>query len=159
LVGDNGTHVIEAVRDERAIPTPETDQQSIRMETARLTGAESVVTVDHARRLERQRDEAREILTATLKALPVGYLPAHTPESIPGRVADLVTRYAETEHQRDEWMDRTTDALAQVGNLTEHRDAYAETLREIDLSGLIGNTIRNRHPELAENDQIHPRRA
>ena len=92
LMADDGTHVIEAVRE------PATS------------------------------DEAREILAATLKALPVGYLPAHTPESIPERVADLVTRYAEAERQRD---------------------AYAETLREIDESGLIGNTIRNRHPELA----------
>ena len=43
-------------------PTPETDQQSIRMETAKLAGAESVVTVDHARRLEHQRDAYAETL-------------------------------------------------------------------------------------------------
>jgi hypothetical protein len=35
-------------------------------------------------------DNARAIIDATLKALPVGYIPAHTPESLPGRVADLV---------------------------------------------------------------------
>ncbi len=37
-----------------------------------------------------ERNDARAIISATLKALPVGYIPAHTPESLPGRVADLV---------------------------------------------------------------------
>jgi hypothetical protein len=37
-----------------------------------------------------ERNDARAIIDATLKALPVGYIPAHTPESLPGRVADLV---------------------------------------------------------------------
>jgi hypothetical protein len=38
-----------------------------------------------------ERNDARVIIDATLKALPVGYIPAHTPESLPGRVADLVS--------------------------------------------------------------------
>jgi hypothetical protein len=38
-----------------------------------------------------ERNEARAIIDATLKALPVGYIPAHTPESLPGRVVDLVS--------------------------------------------------------------------
>jgi hypothetical protein len=38
-----------------------------------------------------ERNDARAIISATLKALPVGYIPAHTPESLPGRVADLVS--------------------------------------------------------------------
>ena len=38
-----------------------------------------------------ERNDARAIINATLKALPVGYIPAHTPESLPGRVADLVS--------------------------------------------------------------------
>jgi hypothetical protein len=37
-----------------------------------------------------ERNDARAIIDAALKALPVGYIPAHTPESLPGRVADLV---------------------------------------------------------------------
>ena len=37
-----------------------------------------------------ERNDARAIISATLKALPVGYIPAHTPESLPGRVADLM---------------------------------------------------------------------
>ena len=35
-------------------------------------------------------------------------------------------------------------------DLERQRDAYAETLREIDKSGMVGNVIHNRHPELAE---------
>jgi hypothetical protein len=42
-------------------------------------------------RVRRERNDARVIIDATLKALPVGYIPAHTPESLPGRVADLVS--------------------------------------------------------------------
>jgi hypothetical protein len=38
-----------------------------------------------------ERNDARAIIDAALKALPVGYIPAHTPESLPGRVADLVS--------------------------------------------------------------------
>jgi ribosomal protein S15P/S13E len=41
-------------------------------------------------RVRRDRNDARAIISATLKALPVGYIPAHTAESLPGRVADLV---------------------------------------------------------------------
>ena len=108
-------------------PTPETDAVERGLADNPRRDPQLRLAI-HARYLERQRDEAREILAATLKALPVGYLPSHTPESIPERVADLVARYAEADRQRD---------------------AYAKTLREIDESGMIGNTIRNRHPELA----------
>jgi hypothetical protein len=38
-----------------------------------------------------ERNDARAIISATLKALPVGYIPAHTAESLPGRVADLAS--------------------------------------------------------------------
>jgi hypothetical protein len=38
-----------------------------------------------------ERNDARSIISATLKALPVGYIPAHTLETLPGRVADLVS--------------------------------------------------------------------
>jgi hypothetical protein len=51
------------------------------------------------------------------------------------------------ERQRDEWMDRTTDALAEVGNLTQQRDAYAETLRLLRVE--CYDFIDQRHPELS----------
>jgi hypothetical protein len=51
------------------------------------------------------------------------------------------------ERQRDEWMDRTTEALAEVGNLTQQRDAYAETLRLLRVE--CYDFIDQRHPELA----------
>lgn len=35
-------------------------------------------------------------------------------------------------------------------DLERKRDAYAETLREIDKSGMVGNVIHHRHPELPE---------
>jgi chromosome segregation ATPase len=46
-----------------------------------------------------ERNDARAIIDATLKALPVGYIPAHTPESLPGRVADLVSELAVWHHE------------------------------------------------------------
>jgi hypothetical protein len=46
-----------------------------------------------------ERNDARAIIDATLKALPVGYIPAHTPESLPGRVADLVSELAAWKHE------------------------------------------------------------
>jgi hypothetical protein len=72
-------------------PTPETDalvpsQGRIRTMREYIDELEA-----HARRLERQRDDAKAIINATLKALPVGCIPAHTQESLPGRVADLVS--------------------------------------------------------------------
>jgi hypothetical protein len=48
-------------------------------------------TPEHLRHLLGDTHDARAIIDATLKALPVGYIPAHTPESLPGRVADLVS--------------------------------------------------------------------
>ena len=42
--------------------TPETDQQSLRPETAALAGADLVVTAAFAKRLERERDEARQVI-------------------------------------------------------------------------------------------------
>ena len=54
--------------------------------------------------LERELTEAREIIAAALRALPVGYLPAHTPESIPARIEDLCRTIVETERERDEWI-------------------------------------------------------
>jgi len=114
-------------------PTPETDAVERGLADNPRRDPQLRLAI-HARYMERQRDEAREILAATLKALPVGYLPSHTPESIPERVADLVARYAEADRQRD---------------------AYAETMRETLAmdpcadNGDILNTIRNRHPELS----------
>jgi hypothetical protein len=46
-----------------------------------------------------ERNDARAIIDAALKALPVGYIPAHTPESLPGRVADLVSELAVWHHE------------------------------------------------------------
>lgn len=51
------------------------------------------------------------------------------------------------ERQRDEWMDRTTDAFAEVGNLTQQRDDYAETLRLLRVE--CYDFIDERHPELS----------
>jgi hypothetical protein len=72
---------------------------------SQLTQTQGCVTISrngYVQELERELDEAREIIAAALKALPVGYLPAHTPESIPARIEDLCKTIVETERERDE---------------------------------------------------------
>lgn len=49
-----------------------------------------------------ERDEARRIIADALKALPVGYIPSHTPDSLPERIADLVSAIVAAERDRDE---------------------------------------------------------
>ena len=77
-------------------PTPETDREDVIITKGKPT---HWVSQEFARRLERERDEARETIAAALKALPVGYLPAHTPESIPSRIEDLCKTIVETERE------------------------------------------------------------
>jgi len=47
--------------------------------------------------LMKDRDRLTAIVVDTLRELPVGNLRLHTAETIPGRVAELVKRYAETD--------------------------------------------------------------
>ena len=73
--------VIDAAADrleelERELEQERQDRKQADLDTIRALG---------------ERNDARAIIDATLKALPVGYIPAHTPESLPGRVADLVS--------------------------------------------------------------------
>jgi hypothetical protein len=48
-----------------------------------------------------ERDEARGIIAACMSELPVGYIPAHTPENLPSRIADLVGQLVGLERERD----------------------------------------------------------
>ena len=75
------------------------------------------VFVHTAKQLERDLTEAREIIAAALRALPVGYLPAHTPESIPARIEDLCQTIVETERE--------------LAEAREQRDTLAEALDEL----------------------------
>jgi formyltetrahydrofolate synthetase len=77
-----------------------------------------------------------EIVAETLSILPVGYLPAHTPESIPGRVKDLVTEHvkyfnaleriaAGTKHSKE--------IANSVLGYTDNHEQQIELLREENL--------------------------
>jgi len=67
-------------------------------------------------------DRAEAIIADTLRVLPVGYIPAHVAESIPGRVADLVREVGEQCARAD----RAEAALARMNAerkpTTENRD-------------------------------------
>ena len=55
----------------------------------------NIVCPNFARQLERENAELRAIIDATLRALPVGNVRTHTPDSIPERVGDLVKAHAD----------------------------------------------------------------
>jgi hypothetical protein len=57
--------------------------------------------VEMAALAEIERDEARGIIAACMSELPVGYIPAHTPENLPSRIADLVGQLVGLERERD----------------------------------------------------------
>jgi hypothetical protein len=81
--------------------------------TERWERAANAYMIEQGKReaAERQRDEARETIAATLKALPVGYIPARTPESLPDRVADLLSQFSEASRQRDELLEALDDLI------------------------------------------------
>jgi hypothetical protein len=87
--------------------TPETDDQPIIYAMNDNGYQVPCVDLEFARRLKRERDEAKQIISSALAALPVGYIPAHTAESIPNRIADLCNEIAKSERERDEAREET----------------------------------------------------
>jgi len=91
-------------------------------------------------------DETNRIFEATLSALPVGYIPAHTPESIPERVRDLVQQLAETS-RREESLEQYADELAAglpVGMLPKD----VENLRHAN--GVFAQQVFNLEQQMTE---------
>jgi hypothetical protein len=103
-------------------PTPETDEL-IAFGWDAEDRNDFIVPAYFARQLERQRDEAREIVAATLKALPIGYIPSHTPDSLPGRVADLLSQFAEAARQRDELLEACKECDEAFGKFCPDPDS------------------------------------
>jgi hypothetical protein len=83
--------------------------------------------VDALGEVTEQRDEAREIIDAALKALPVGYIPAHTPASIPERIEDLCKSIVEAESE-------LTAVTEQRDEAREQRDMLAKALEKVSRS-------------------------
>lgn len=150
-------------------PTPETDAawkegNAIREWTCRkmererdeaneLLASEKITRnhiIKRSVEVERERDEAREIIADSLKALPVGYIPTHTPESIPDRIRELLKNWVMAERERDEareHIERQKLEIVRLNGATNHaggtplkialrkRDEAREALREIWQSG------------------------
>ena len=87
-------------------PTPETDDQPILYALNELEYQVLCVDLEFARKLERERDEANQIISSALAVLPVGYIPKHTAEIIPNRIADLCNEIANLERERDEALEQ-----------------------------------------------------
>jgi hypothetical protein len=117
-------------------------QSEVEYLKSQLTQTQGCVTISrngYVQELERERDEAREIIAAALKALPVGYLPAHTPESIPARIEDLCETIVETERELAEVTEQRDGITLRLGQTQERmidaerqRDRLAEALRKWD---------------------------
>jgi chromosome segregation ATPase len=103
-----------------------------------------IADIDCARKLERERDEAREIIDAALKALPVGYIPAHTIASIPERIEDLCKSIVEAESELATVTAQRDEAREELTTVTAQREWLAQALAR------TRNMIQT-HPEAAES--------
>jgi hypothetical protein len=106
--------------------TPETDDQPIIYAMNDNGYQVPCVDLEFARRLKRERDEAKQIISSELAVLPVGYIPAHTAESIPNRIADLCNEIAKLERERDEAREQAQRLRA----LAERLSIYADNLEK-----------------------------
>jgi hypothetical protein len=98
-------------------------------------------TINGSAERERELAEANKILEDTLRALPVGYIPAHTFESIAARVRDIVEKLAESS-QREESLEQYADELAaglpvgmlpkDVENLRHANGIFAQQVFELE---------------------------
>jgi len=148
-------------------PTPRTDKAEYQIRLGRYRGR--VVRPEFARQLERELAEAQDIIAQSLMSLPVGYLPNHTPESLPSRINHLVKELAETVacmrlaeaatiralHERNEareevarlqkQVDGAKHCLTAIQDAKEQRDRLAEALRGIK-DRALDETVRL-HPD------------
>jgi hypothetical protein len=66
---------------------------------AKPMGAVTIARNGYIEELEHERDQANAIIKECLSLLPVGYIPYHTPESLPSRISSI---FDEREHYRKE---------------------------------------------------------
>jgi chromosome segregation ATPase len=104
--------------------TPNTDD---------LARGNHAVPTEWAEQLERERDDANQIISSALAVLPVGYISAHTAESIPHRISDLCNEIAKLERERDEARGKIENLKLQLGLWEDGNLICEETLGEIRL--------------------------
>jgi hypothetical protein len=96
--------------------------------------------------LERERNEAREIIAAALSILPCGHIPSHTPESIPDRIRQLLDSWVTAEHELEKAVaerDEAREAAERYRRKTLSQDAeLAEAHRLLDAAKESLNAIR-----------------
>jgi hypothetical protein len=86
--------------------------------------------------LKGKLNEAQTIIASSLSALPVGYIPAHTPESIPDRITDLCKTIVDLERELCEvraYADKLADGLPEgmlPKDIEVMRDANAVLAQE-----------------------------
>jgi hypothetical protein len=90
----------------------------------------------------RERDEANQIISSALAVLPVGYIPKHTAESIPNRIADLCNEIAKSERERDEWRKCAEKLAAIIGAPDEEQSLLWKTDDEINEAWSAFNKLK-----------------
>ncbi len=106
--------------------TPRTDAEYLSLdEMDHMSDEDRIIAMrDFARQLERENAALRAIIDATLRALPVGNVRTHTPDSIPERVGDLVKAHADELADNEQLrkdkarLDWLADPKNTIGNVT-----------------------------------------
>jgi hypothetical protein len=78
------------------------------------------------------------------------------PTGVEARVCELERQLTAVTEEREQMGKQAHANACEAMEYRRQRDAYAETLREIDRSGMVGNFIHKRHPELAGNSPALP---
>lgn len=112
-------------------PTPETDAIT---GSADVWNAFEEEIIALARKLERERDEAREYADKLAEGLPDGMLPKDVEvlrEANTGLAVELATVTEQRDKAREIYQKSYTAELARVNHYKQQRDRLAEALREI----------------------------
>ena len=138
------------MKNEKTRATPETDAMASTM----FPDGSRWVQIEDCKKLERERDEARLILAAALKALPVGYIPSHTPDSIPERIVDLCKTMVDAEHWCDQWKAKAVELERELQEANEYADRLVEHKDMVCLPADLSNLRKANEHFAIENEAL-----
>jgi hypothetical protein len=81
----------------------------------------------HARQLERELNQANAIIKKCLCLMPVGYIPYHTPESLPSRISFIFAEREDYRKERNQAINERDRAQASLRTLIALHEREIET--------------------------------
>ena len=107
---------------------------------------------DYADRVDKELDGLEQIIHDTLRALPVGSISRHTPESIPERVQDWVKEAAEECRLREQWeacadnlVDYAHEFVQHLSTWGKGYDRYDKDIKKAEDAIEVFNKLKNDH--------------